>query len=132
MLYPPCLAQSKMQQMLIQSKPSYPDLFLTPFVLIGIRAKLTHHLLNFIITIQVNTNTYRPGTVRCCFTSYYLFSIHYGLGTVISTLHTISLYHHKYVIKQLFLSLFYFIFSFWPCPWHAEVLWPGIKPLPQQ
>ena len=26
----------------------------------------------------------------------------------------------------------YFLFVFWPCPWHAEVPGPGIKPEPQQ
>ena len=30
-------------------------------------------------------------------------------------------------------SLIYASFSFvWPCPWHAEVSRPGIKPMPQQ
>ena len=25
-------------------------------------------------------------------------------------------------------SFFFFSFSFWPCPWHTEVLGPGFKP----
>ena len=28
--------------------------------------------------------------------------------------------------------LFFYFFPFWPCPWHAEVPGPGIKPAPQQ
>ena len=42
-----------------------------------------------------------------------------------------------YVTKQLhyFFNLnedLHIIFSFWPCPQHAEILRPGIEPMPWQ
>ena len=28
--------------------------------------------------------------------------------------------------------IFFLIFNFWPCPWHVEVLGPGMEPKPLQ